>query len=175
VSDEESLERVLTMNFPDVSVYLNKGHHIRRLAWAGGITISKMSDGSPNLVVNSNGLDLDWEPESLDLDADDWIAEPKGFDQYKEKISIPLVKAPSIQEMYEARDIFLKGYAANYPGLDPREGLLGVDDEYRYINDAYGNRLVPIPPDQSWWQKFVAANIVPFLLFFGFVLGHWYT
>lgn len=53
---------------------------------------------------------------------------------------------PTIAETHAARKIYVRGMEANYPSLDPRMSLLGLEDDgYAYRTKAYGNELASIP------------------------------
>lgn len=65
--------------------------------------------------------------------------------------------APTIEETHRAKDVYLRGMAANYPGVDPRMSLLGIKDSCgAYQTEGYGNRLVRIP---SPWKVVLDSTL----------------
>lgn len=64
--------------------------------------------------------------------------------------------APTIEETHRAKDVYLRGMAANYPGVDPRMSLLGMKDNgYTYETEGYGNSLVPTPSPRAEYLRSV--------------------
>lgn len=53
---------------------------------------------------------------------------------------------PTIEETHRAKEIYLRGMNANYPGVDPRLSLLGMKENgWAYQTEGFGFRLERIP------------------------------